>query len=43
MPSGDVGYRIWNPFEVELRIDPGDRYDEAKEGFTSLIDVFERY
>ncbi len=38
--SADVGYRVWNPFEIELGTGTWDRYDEAAKGFTSLIDVF---
>jgi hypothetical protein len=40
--SADVGYRVWNPFEAELRIDAGGRHDEAVKVFTRIIDVFER-
>lgn len=41
-PSADVGYRVWNPFEAELRIDAGGRQDEVARGFTRALDVFER-
>ena len=40
--SADVGYRVWNPFEAELRIDTGSRHDEAGKSFTRVIDIFER-
>jgi hypothetical protein len=40
--SADVGYRVWNPFEAELRIDAGGRREEAVKLFTRIIDVFER-
>ncbi len=40
--SADVGYRVWNPFEAELRIDAGGRQDEVVKVFTRVIDVFER-
>jgi hypothetical protein len=40
--SADVGYRVWNPFEAELRIDACGRHDEAVKIFTRIIDVFER-
>lgn len=40
--SADVGYRVWNPFEAELRIDAGGRHDELVKGFTRGMDVFER-
>ena len=35
--SADVGYRVWNPFEAELRIDAGGRRDEVAKGFTRAI------
>jgi hypothetical protein len=28
--SADIGYRVWNPFEAELRIDSGGRFDDLK-------------
>jgi hypothetical protein len=40
--SADVGYRVWNPFEAELRIDADGRHDELAKGFTRSLDVFER-
>ena len=40
--SADVGYRVWNPFEAELRTDAGGRYDEQAKGFARVLDVFER-
>jgi hypothetical protein len=40
--SADVGYRVWNPFEAELRIDACGRQDEVVKVFTRVIDVFER-
>ena len=40
--SADVGYRVWNPFEAELRIDAGSRHDEAGKSFARVIDIFER-
>jgi hypothetical protein len=40
--SADVGYRVWNPFEAELRIDAGGRREEPVKVFTRVIDVFER-
>jgi hypothetical protein len=40
--SADVGYRVWNPFEAELRIDTSGRHDEVLKVFTRVIDVFER-
>ncbi|HEY1994244.1 MAG TPA: hypothetical protein VGG81_07560 [Edaphobacter sp.] len=40
--SADVGYRVWNPFEAELRINASGRHDEVLKVFTRVIDVFER-
>lgn len=40
--SADVGYRVWNPFEAELRVDADDRHDEVAEGFTRALNVFDR-
>jgi hypothetical protein len=40
--TADVGYRVWNPFEAELRVDAGGRHDEVAKGFTRALDVFER-
>ena len=28
--SADVGYRVWNPFEAELRVDVGGRFDDLQ-------------
>jgi hypothetical protein len=40
--SADVGYRVWNPFEAELKTDAGSRHDEIAKGFTRALDVFDR-
>jgi hypothetical protein len=40
--SADVGYRVWNPFEAELRINASGRHDEVLKVFTRVIDVIER-
>jgi hypothetical protein len=40
--SANVGYRVWNPFEIEFRVALDSRYDEAAKAFTGLIDVFRR-
>jgi hypothetical protein len=40
--SADVGYRVWNPFEAELRIDADGRHDQIARGFTRALDVSER-
>jgi hypothetical protein len=28
--SADVGYRVWNPFEAELRVVAGGRFDDLQ-------------
>jgi hypothetical protein len=40
--SADLGYRVWNPFEAELRVDAGGRHDEVAKSFTRALDVFDR-
>jgi hypothetical protein len=40
--SADVGFRVWNPFEAELRVEAAGRHDELAKGFTRAFDVFER-
>jgi hypothetical protein len=40
--SADVGYRVWNPFEAELRLDAGGRHDQVVKVFTRVVDVYER-
>ncbi|HEX3569507.1 MAG TPA: hypothetical protein VHU44_01655 [Acidobacteriaceae bacterium] len=40
--SADVGYRVWNPFEAELRVDTSGRHDEVLKVFTRVVDGFER-
>jgi hypothetical protein len=40
--SADVGYRVWNPFEAELRIGAGGWRDEAAKGPDYVLDAFER-
>jgi hypothetical protein len=40
--SADIGYRVWNPFEAELRSDAGSRRDEVAKGFTRALDIFDR-
>jgi hypothetical protein len=40
--SADVGYRVWNPFEAELRLDAGGRPDQVVKVFTRVVDVYER-
>ena len=31
-PSVNVGYRVWNPFEVELRASTDGQYDQDAQG-----------
>jgi hypothetical protein len=40
--AADVGYRVWNPFEAELRTEAVGRYEEVAKAFKRVIDVFER-
>jgi hypothetical protein len=40
--SADIGYRVWNPFEAELRTDAGGRQDEVVKSFARAMDAFER-
>jgi hypothetical protein len=34
-----VGYRVWNPFEVELRASTDGQYDQVAQGLTRSISV----
>jgi hypothetical protein len=38
-PSVNVGYRVWNPFEVELRASVDGQYDQVTQGLTLTISV----
>jgi hypothetical protein len=38
-PSVNVGYRVWNPFEVELRASVNGQYDQVAQGVTFAISV----
>ena len=38
-PSVSVGYRVWNPFEVELRASTDGQYDQFAQGVTRSISV----
>jgi len=40
--SVNVGYRVWNPFEVELRASVGSQYDQVAQGLTGSISVVKR-
>jgi hypothetical protein len=40
--SADVGYRVWNPFEAELRVEAVGRRDDATKSFVIALDVIER-
>jgi hypothetical protein len=37
--SADVGYRVWNPFEAELRVDASGQHNEATKRFARTFDV----
>jgi hypothetical protein len=38
-PSLNVGYRVWNPFEVELRTSVDGQYDQVAQGLTLASSV----
>ncbi len=38
-PSVNVGYRVWNPFEVELRASTAGQYDQDAQALTLGISV----
>jgi hypothetical protein len=38
-PSVNVGYRVWNPFEVELRASLDGQYDQVAQGLTLATPV----
>jgi hypothetical protein len=40
--SADIGYRVWNPFEAELRNDAGGLNDEVAKSFARAIDAFDK-
>jgi hypothetical protein len=37
--SVNVGYRVWNPFEVELRASTDGQYDQVAQGVTRSTSV----
>jgi hypothetical protein len=39
--SADVGYRVWNPFEAELRVDPRGWHDETAKVPGRVLNAFE--
>ena len=41
-PAADVGYKVWNTFEAELRTDSGVRRDEAAKPFTRTLELVKR-
>jgi hypothetical protein len=41
-PVADVGYKVWNPFEAELRTDSGVRRDGVAKAFTRTLELIER-
>jgi hypothetical protein len=34
--SADVGFRVWNPFEAELRVDVGGWHDQVAKSFSRV-------
>jgi hypothetical protein len=40
-PSVNVGYRVWNPFEVELRASVDGQYDRVAQELTLATSVVE--
>ncbi len=41
-PAADVGYKVWNTFEAELRTDAGGRRDEVVKAFTRTLELIKR-
>jgi hypothetical protein len=41
-PAADIGFKVWNTFEAELRVDAGGRRENASKAFTRVIERFER-
>jgi hypothetical protein len=41
-PAADVGYKVWNTFEAELRTDGGGRRDEGVKAFTRTLELIKR-
>jgi hypothetical protein len=41
-PVADVGYKVWNPFEAELRSDVGSRRDDVGKAFTRTLELIKR-
>jgi hypothetical protein len=41
-PAADIGYKVWNTFEVELRTDTGGRRDEVTRAPTRNGELIER-
>jgi hypothetical protein len=41
-PAADIGFKVWNTFEAELRVDAGGRRENVSKGRTRVIERFER-
>jgi hypothetical protein len=41
-PAADVGYKVWNTFEAELRTDAGGRRDEVAKTFKHTLELVKR-
>jgi hypothetical protein len=41
-PAADIGFKVWNTFEAELRVDAGGRRESASKARTRVIERFER-
>ena len=41
-PAADIGFKVWNTFEAELRVDAGGRRENVSKAFTRVIERFER-
>jgi hypothetical protein len=40
--AADIGFKVWNTFEAELRVDAGGRRESASKARTRVIERFER-
>jgi hypothetical protein len=42
-PAADIGFKVWNTFEAELRVDTGaGRRENVSKAFSRVIERFER-
>jgi hypothetical protein len=40
--AADVGYRVWNPFDAELRVDSAGRREEIGKRLIPVLETVER-